>query len=271
MVFGLGRRNREPTIKIKAKGRGAPPPLEFLTPNTFAQSAMAPMPMQTMQTMTTIAPPMPAVAPPMAARYLGGPPPAVTTETYAVQYPTETRMMPVAPPPVIEEQIVHTQFAPVAEQPIEVSIERVPQLPTGYEGVDEFFNSGKAQEFYATDKDADTDDTASDSSYTSFEEEVYCYVPNGAAAPRGFPGSTYTHGYQTKGRQPIVDQYYENGSSTRRVSPSMARRSQLLSYTDMPASSRYYAPSPSYSRPRRSRAVDRFDDRPQLPSFRSLY
>jgi hypothetical protein len=263
MVFGLGRKQHK--VKVTARGRGTAPPPELLVPNAMITPAnMMPAPMATMMapmapvvapTYSTVTSLPAPVAPPMAPPVVAAAAPVVTTETFAVQYPTESRVMPYAPAPIIEETIVQQQALP--EAPIELSIQRVPPpLPAGYESDEEFLRNAK----YATQNATLEDDD--NSSYTSFEEEVYCIVPPGVRPPRDLPLNSYRHGYRVRGGPEVIDQYYEGSTPSPRQ--QLPRRSELYSYTDIPVAATRnsrYSPSPRMDAlsTRAYRTAERFD------------
>lgn len=260
MVFGLGKKQHK--VKVTARGRGTAPPPELMIPNALIHTGVppaAPFVAPTYSTVTSLpmAPMPPPVAPiiaPMAPpMVVGATAPVVTTETLAVQYPTESRVMAYAPPPpMVEETTVYQQLPELlpVEAPIEISVERVaPPMPAGYESDEEFFRNVKAAK-----QEIETDDD--NSSYTSFEEEVYCIVPPGARAPRDLPLNSYKHGYQVRGGPPVIDQFYEGPAPSPRQ--SLPRRSELYSYTDIPTArnATRYSPSPRLDAYRTAERLD---------------
>jgi len=276
MVFGLGRKQHK--VKVTARGRGTAPPPELMVPNALIPTMMPPAaPMGA--TYTTMMPPPAPIMPPtyntvMHAGPMPAPPmvvgetaPVVTTETLAVQYPTESRVMAYAPPSMVEETTVYQQALPPPapapqEAPVEISLQRIqPPLPAGYESDEEFLQSVKyAQKDVLTDDDTD--------SYTSFEEEVYCIVPPGTRAPRDLPLNSYRHGYRLRGGPAVIDQYYEGPTPSPRQSLP-PRRSELYSYTDIPVArnATQYSPSPRLDGTARAyRTAERFVDAPS-PSY----
>jgi len=265
MVFGLGRKQHK--VKVTARGRGTAPPPELLVPNAMIPTMMPP-PAPITSTYTMMPPPAPIMPPmqPMQAPHMvvGATAPVVTTETLAVQYPTESRVMQYAPPPLVEETTVYQQALPPpapVEAQIEIALQRVqPPLPAGYESDEEFLQSVKyAQQDVLTDDDTD--------SYTSFEEEVYCIVPPGSRAPRDLPLNSYRHGYRLRGGPAVIDQYYEGPTPSPRQ--NLPRRSELYSYTDIPVArnATRYSPSPRLGGTARAyRTAERIVDAPS-PSY----